>query len=631
MFDQIHTAAAGYRRLLIVVALASSLFVALIGALTAPAAVRAAITPPYTADFTATGELPISQFGFDVAAVGDVNGDGIDDLLVGAPGATARKAYVYLGGAGGLTGTNVITIPSPAADTDQFGWSVAGNGDINGDGVHDFLVGAPDGDISGTNNVGVVYVYNVAAPPTLAVSLTGKLAGDDFGWAATIIGRTDSDTLDDIAVGAPQGVSDTGRVFIYAGRLDMQNLTVTLVLDGEQPGDGFGVDVAGAGDIDGDGYDDLLVGAWQNDDGGNNAGKVYIYPGSATGITATGYLSLTGAPDSGFGTSVAGVGDVNGDGYADILVGADVADSDVVIAGVDVLTDTGRAYLYLGGPSGPVSPPALVLDGEDQDNRFGFAVAGGGDLNGDGFDDFGVGAHQFDLSANLPDAQAGKAYAYGGCLGGPQPTTIFTDTGEFGFDNYGRSLAIAGDLNDDGIDDLVVGAFGGKDPYPVPKGKIYAYYGVDQGGCRASITLTKTVAPAQDPPVCGSSSAITITQGDSVSYCYKVHNTGNITLTHHFLTDAADVDPIFERKAVTLTPGAETTHFISYTPTVSITHSAVWTAIVTVTGPDGIPALDLETVISATASAQTTIVVTIPNPPPEEQPPLLLPAILYQP
>ncbi len=647
MLDQTHTAAAGYRRWLIVVALASGLFGALLGALTTADAVRAAVTPsgltaitdiapPYTANFTATGDVPVGQFGFDVAAVGDVNGDGIDDLLVGAPTGLARKAYLYLGGAAGLNSANVITIASPdALDTDQFGWTVAGRGDINHDGVNDFLVGAPSGDISGTGDVGLVYVYTGSVgAPTFAVTLTGESNNGNFGWSAAIIGHTNDDNYDDVAVGAWQGgVSDTGRVFVYAGRSDAQNLTPTLILEGEDAGDGFGVDVAGAGDIDGNGYDDLLVGAWHNDFGGNDAGKVYIYPGSADGITTTGYLSLHGPPDSGFGTSVAGAGDVNGDGYADILVGADVADSDIVIAGVNVLTDTGRTYLYLGSPTGPVSPPALVLDGEAQDNRFGFAVSGGGDLNGDGFDDFAVGAHQFDLSANPLDTEAGKAYAYSGCLGGPTSTTIFTATGESGGDSYGRSLAVAGDLNDDGVDDLVVGAFGaGMPPLGVPPvGEIYAYYGVDDGGCRASIVLTKTVALAQDPPICGSSDTITVTLGDSVTYCYQVRNTGTITLTHHYLVDSAEAAPIFERIVYTLTPGAELTHLISYTPAVSITHAVAWTAIVTVTGPSGIPALDPETVITATAGAQTTVIVTIPVTPPEGEPPLLLPSIRKQP
>ena len=355
-------------------------------------------------------------------------------------------------------------LPAPTTD-DQYGFSVAGKGDINHDGVNDFLIGAPSGDISGTNDVGLVYVYTGSVTPTFAVTLTGESINSNFGRAAAIIGHTNDDDYDDIAVGAWKGgISETGRVFVYAGRLDTENLTSTVILEGENSGDGFGFDVAGAGDVNGDGYDDLLVGALQNDDAGNDAGKVYLYLGSADGITDTNYMTLTGPVDSQFGTAVAGAGDVNGDGYADILVGADVADT-------DILTNTGSAYLYLGSPSGPVTPPALVLNGEGEDNRFGFAVAGGGDLNGDGFDDFGVGAHQFNLSDDVGDLQAGKAYAYGGCLGSPQPTAIFSDTGRSGFDSYGRSLAIAGDLNDDGVDDLVVGAFGANDAAPVPTAK----------------------------------------------------------------------------------------------------------------------------------------------------------------
>jgi hypothetical protein len=606
-------------RLLGVLALASGLFIALLGALTGPTAVYAGINPPFIAEFTAAGEGIGQNFGFDVAAAGDVDGDGVDDLLVGAP--EARKVYVYRGGAGGLTHSNVITLTNPTTDTNQFGWSVASGGDVDANSVADILVGAPNGNISGTNDVGLVYVYtgSVAAPPTLAVTLTGETDGESFGWSAAILGHTDNDTFDEIAVGDWQhGISDTGRVYVYAGVSNVQNLAPTLILKGEQPNDGFGVDVAGAGDVNGDGYTELLVGAWQNDDAGPDAGKVYLYLGSATGLTETEFITLTGPDNSGFGTAVAGAGDVNGDGYADILVGADVADSDTI-------TNTGKAYLYLGSPDGPVTPPALVLTGENEDDRFGFAVAGGGDINGDGFGDLAVGANEFDLSADPADAQAGKAYAYAGCLGGPQPTPIFTVPGELDGDNYGRSLTLAGDLNDDGVDDLVVGAFGGENDLLLPTGKFYVYYGVNEGGCRAAITLAKTVAPAQDPPVCGTTDTITVTLGQSVNYCYKIRNTGTVTLTHHFLADTAAVDPIFERKFITLTPGAEYTHFISYTPAVSITHSATWTSVITVTGPGGIPALDPETTLTATASAQTHVVVTIPIPP--DEPGLLLPSI----
>src|SRR5690606_489928 len=129
----------------------------------------------------------------------------------------------------------------------------------------------------------------------------------------------------------------------------------------------------------------------------------------------------------------------------------------------------------------------------------------------------------------------GKAYGYLGCTDGTiAPSLAFSDTGEALLNGYGRSLAIVGDVNGDGADDLVVGALG----FQLSTGKIYAYYGVPGGGCRAHVELTKTVGLANYPAIYTNTAAITVPVGTAVSFSYEAGNTGNMTMTRHNLQDS---------------------------------------------------------------------------------------------
>ena len=153
---------------------------------------------------------------------------------------------------------------------------------------------------------------------------------------------------------------------------------------GAAVGDFLGWSVAAAGDVNGDGYADVIVGAWANDTGGTNAGAVYVYFGGPTADAVADVTLFAEAPGDVFGITVAGAGDVNGDGYDDVIVGATQNDA----AGVNA----GRAYVYFGG-LGMDAVADLTLTGEAAGDNFGISVAAAGDVNGDGYDDVIVGAY----------------------------------------------------------------------------------------------------------------------------------------------------------------------------------------------------------------------------------------------
>lgn len=270
-----------------------------------------------------------------------------------------------------------------------------------------------------------------------------------------------------------------------------------------------------------------------------------------------------------------------------------------------VTTTHGLMHVYLGSPSGLITTPQLIALGETGNDHYGFTVSGGGDLNGDGFDDVMVGAYHF--GTDILTA-TGKAYIYAGCYDGVQPSPIFTATGEYDNDNYGHSVALTGDVNGDGLDDVLVGAYGGKmagEP-PLPTGKAYGYHGARVGTCEPQIVLTKTVGLAGQTPLCSDESSITVPVSTAVTYCYQVQNTGDITLTHHFIDDQA-LEGLQVRVPYTLGPGMSYTHFITHTPTYSATSSVTWTSIISITAPGGEPSNPPGRVISATATASTTV------------------------
>ncbi len=278
------------RSLTLMSGLGALLLVALLlvfgGEQAARAARPAGIGAPGAPDWTQQGD-PLSSYGFSVSGVGDIDNDGYDDFLVGAPGynKAAGSAYLYRGTSSGLLTTTTDTFPGEL-DADQLGYQVAAAGDVNGDGVADFLISAPNGDSGVLSDTGKVFVYlgqqMPGSHPALNKVLHGEHEDDQFGWSAGTAGDVNGDGYADIIVGAPN--FDQGKVYVYYGSESGIEASPSFTATGELALDFFGSAVAGAGDVNGDGYDDIIVGAKGFD---HDTGKVYIYHGGPSGLNET--------------------------------------------------------------------------------------------------------------------------------------------------------------------------------------------------------------------------------------------------------------------------------------------------------------------------------------------------------
>lgn len=565
--------------------------------------VYALITPPHTPDFTASGESLLQQFGFSVASAGDINADGYGDVIVGANNLD-NAIYIYRGSASGLEPTAFFSDSRPSGYS--FGHSVSGGGDVTDDGVDDVVVGAP------YSNTGLAYIYQGSGVGllTLATTLTGEFPDDRFGWSVAIAGDLNGDNIADVVVGAPEYGLGTGRVYVFYGPVTGTLLAASaaISLTGEEALNNFGISVAGAGDVNGDGFNDLAVGAWHNDDGGDEAGKVYIFFGTPDGVSFSRYMAVRGVAHDQFGASVQGAGDVNGDGFADVIVGADAFNPG----------DPSPGYfaIYPGSPSGLLSSPLYIRTGESVNDHFGFAVAGGGDLDGDGFSDFAAGAYHFDVNEAITTTNEGKAYGFVACTDGAlTPSLIFSATGETAGDEYGHALAIVNDVNGDGLDDLIVGAYVGKNSADEPTGEIFAYYGVE-GGCRPAIELTKTVGLANYPAIYTNTSVITVPVDAVVRFNYTVRNSGNVTLTQQHVED--DQLGLVHQSVETLPPGATlsanitSTPGASVSPGVSVTNVATWTSALPIVSPSGVTT-PANRALSAVAIASAQVNISGPD------------------
>ena len=399
-----------------------------------------------------TGEGAQHRFGHGVASAGDVNGDGHPDVIVGAYGYNVRtgRAYVYHGGPT-IDATPELTLTGESV-LDEFGWAVASAGDVNGDGYADVIVGA-DWNDAGDDDAGRAYIYHGGPDMdgVADVTLTGEADGDWFGSAVSSAGDVDDDGYADVIVGAIYaGEESEGCAYVYHGGPAM-DATADLILAGQASDDTFGEAVASAGDVNGDGYPDLIVGA-----SGNDSGAAFVYHGGP-GMDATADLILAGeTQNDAFGWAVAGAGDVNDDGYADVIVGATSAGGD----------GAGQVYIFFGGTAMDAVAD-LTLAGEATDDRFGWSVSAAGDVDGDGYADLIVGAPSAGAEG------AGRAYLY---LGGAAMDNLADAVidGEAADDLFGESVASAGDVDGDGHDDVLTGA-GGQDAGASNAGKAYVY------------------------------------------------------------------------------------------------------------------------------------------------------------
>jgi len=356
--------------------------------------------------------------------------------------------------------------------TDAFGWSVSDAGDVNGDGYGDIIVGAFSNE-TGNGITGAAFIFYGGPEPDDSpdVMLNGTLSGGLFARCVSSAGDVNGDGYDDVIVGSQK----EGRAYLYFGGQDMDS-NPDLILTGAGYNDYFGFTVSDAGDVNNDGYGDVLVGAPWTICGVNYSGSASLYLGGKY-MDNVSDLTFNNWGEAGhYGASVSDAGDANGDGYDDIVIGEPSND--------DNGSNSGRAYLYLGGES-PDNSTDLLLKSSTAYENLGTAVSSAGDVNSDGFADIIVGADHNSAGGSA----AGRAYIY---LGGESPdaTADVTLTGK-AFDYFGRSLADAGDLNGDGYGDVVVGA-SNYDAGPYGPGRVLAFFGGSPMDSGADIVLNAT-------------------------------------------------------------------------------------------------------------------------------------------
>ncbi|MFA5772076.1 MAG: FG-GAP-like repeat-containing protein, partial [Thermoplasmata archaeon] len=353
-------------------------------------------------------------FGYSVSTAGDVNNDGYDDVLVGAPRTTVGgqayvgSAYIFYGSASmaSATAANITFYGEPSATYQYFGWSVSNAGDVNNDGYADVVVGAP-GWNGASDNKGRAYVY-LGGPTMSSVAssvLSGSAVNDRFGYSVAGVGKLDDDSYDEVIVGMPGTGAGAARLFYGTASGVLTSATSTL-LQGQSSSDWFGATVSGTGDIRKNNKGNVIVGALYNDVNGTNAGRAYVfYYTSFTSrpatVQATGAdLTLTGiAAGDQFGSSVEALGDFNNDTYPDFAVGANFQS--------DAASKSGAVYIYYGGLA-PDNVADTIIYGEKAGDQFATAIATTGDMDGNNVTEILVG------SPYNPDggASAGKIYIY---------------------------------------------------------------------------------------------------------------------------------------------------------------------------------------------------------------------------
>ncbi|MCC7516953.1 MAG: thrombospondin type 3 repeat-containing protein, partial [Pseudomonadales bacterium] len=447
------------------------------------------------------GELKKDKFGISVANAGDVDKDGIADIIVGAylwdipaSGAvkkvkSAGRVYVY----SGRDGSELLELTMKGEKSgDWFGYSVAG-ADVNGDGNADLIVGAPrwDGVDAGTGkklkDAGKVYVFS-GVDGSLLAKVEGTAAGDNLGRAVANAGDVDADTVDDLVIGVPyrdavdvttgKKLKDAGQALVcsgaavFAAGTSTNACTVASALfhiDSSTAGDNLGTAVAGAGDVDGDGRADVLIGLPKADvSGKKDAGAAVIY----SGATGTEWARMTGeAAGDWFGFSVSTAGDLNGDTKADVVVGAYKHD----VTGTKLMKDAGAVYAYDCSVAATCTQITHRY-GEAAGDRLGYSVAAGGDIDNDGQADVVAGAPGRDKPLPPPPGKtkgkvlkdAGAVYLLNGLTGLNVGNPMF---GLRAGDNRGMCVANGGDLDVDGYSDIITAANKADNQVVVPSTK----------------------------------------------------------------------------------------------------------------------------------------------------------------
>ena len=395
--------------------------------------------------------------GWSVGGIGDTNGDGYGEVILGSPGMVSStgsgQATIY-GGSGATLNPAPVSGFEPNTDNAYLGSALSGIGDVNGDGFADIAVGAWgfQTPFAGTLNEGKVYVF-MGAQGGVATSTSwafeNNITGARVGTAVTGGTDLDGDSWADMVVGAPGTDNGNGRVYVFSGSGTGLGTTPSRTLYGTG-GENLGSALSSTGDVNRDGHADLLVGGPLFDAPGlTNTGVIRLYLGSAAGLASTGAWVTTGTlAEETLGTSVALVSDADGDGDSEILAGAPGASN-----GHD---EEGRALLWYGSPALPGSTPGWSFESDQDHAATGQSVANAGDVNGDGYSDVLIGAPGYSAVLSL----AGRASLFLGSASGIATTTTLMVDGSRPDAFMGGSVAGAGDVNGDGLGDVIFGAWG---------------------------------------------------------------------------------------------------------------------------------------------------------------------------
>lgn len=320
-------------------------------------------------------------------------------------------------------------------------------------------------------------IFPITIDPTIeglsvdySLKLTTDQTGDNFGYSVSTAGDVNNDGFDDVIVGAPlhdNGQQDEGSAFVYYGSSTGLMTTPAWSAEPDQAGANFGISVDTAGDVNDDGFADIIIGAYFYSNTEDEEGAAFAYYGSSGGPSTTpDWVVYGGNEDADFGASVSTAGDLNNDNYDDVIIGAPEYDF------------VGRVFAFYGSSSGLSNSPnwfAIDPNGPGTTQEFGISVSEAGDVNGDNFDDVIVGCS---ICTNYP---GGAAFIYAGSSNTSDPNLTWTAGLSQSNANFGTSVGSAGDVNNDGYDEVIVGAPDYSTEVITAAGKVNVYYGAMTG------------------------------------------------------------------------------------------------------------------------------------------------------